>query len=176
MSCLCEPNTLVCVRMSPCNSGTTIDLQADVSGTWTVNIEFNGAYRYFGLEVTEDEDIILPTIVLNENYIHQTKFYREDGSEFGCYKLQTQLTQNVSGSPLPPAPSGSWDWHTLAVNGNTVVSPYLEGELSPIIFLDSNPIEWATQGITWDSSTGTLDFTAIGGFIGDVTFQYRNLP
>lgn len=181
MSCLCEPNTLVCVPVNPCNAGTIIGVRADEAGTWTANIEFNGAARYFGLEVEEDEYIVLPTMVLNENYIHQIKFNREDGTEFGCYKLQTQLTQSVSGSPVPPVSSGSWDYADGnddsafdVVNSDTITSDYLKGELAPILWQDSQSLEWAEFGIVWDGAAGTLVFPA--AFTGSVVIQYRNLP
>lgn len=102
MSCLCEPNDIICVPVNPCNAGTTIDLAADETGTWTGQIEFNGTWISFEIDVVEDEKIIIGTHLLNENYVHEFRLYNVENDLFGCYKLQTMYTKGTANAiPIP---------------------------------------------------------------------------
>lgn len=175
MSCDCDNPIKICVELNPCNTGTYIGINATETGTWVGKIYFNGAVKKFGVEVTEGDEIAILTSLLNEDYVHEFKLYDTTGELVDCYKLHTELTQSVSDAPIPPVADGSWDWHSLTASGNTLVSDYFTGELSPIIWLDSNPLEWSAAGIIQDDATGTLDLTNIGGYTGTISFQYRNL-
>lgn len=178
MSCPCQTYNKVCVNVSPCNSGTLIGItptEGD-SGTWIGEIYFNSAKTKFGVEVEIGEEISILTTLLNESYVHEFRLYNTAEELYGCYKLHTTYSRNVSGAPVPPVATGAWDWHSLEMpGGNDIVSAYFTGELSPIIWLDSNPIEWAAAGITQDAETGTLNLVSIGGYTGTISFQYRNL-
>lgn len=176
MSCECETYIVKCIPTNPCTAGTLLDILADETGTWTGRLEFNGAWKFFGLEVEDGIEISILTTLLNENYVHELKLYKEDGSLFNCYKLHTQYTANVANAPVPPVAAGQWDWVCLTANGNTLTSAYLSGEIAPILYMGSGgDINWSENGITHDAATETLDLTAIGGFIGEICLQYRNL-
>lgn len=181
MSCDCETYIVKCVEVNPCNTGSYIGIDATETGTWTGKIYFNGAVKKFGVEVTEGEEIAILTSLLNENYVHEFKLYDTVNDLVGCYKLQTELTQNVADAPVPPVADGTWDWQTVIVTTDTmtVTSDYFTGDLSPEIWIDGNPVNVSMNGIT-GTGTGTLNFTTYGGIYGAGTpvridFQYRNL-
>lgn len=176
MACVCESYIIKCVNVNVCNVGTWTGITPaeGESGTWTGEIFFNGAKTEFGLEVEIGEEISILTSLLNENYVHEFRLYDTEGALFNCYKLHTTYSKTVAGAPVPPVSSGVWDWICLTANGNTVVSPYLEGEISPGLLMGSGgEINWSENGITHDAETGTLDLTAIGGFVGTICLQYR---
>lgn len=177
MACVCETYIPLCVDVNPCNIATYIGItptEGD-SGNWLSELWFNGVKTSFGTAVILGEEISILTALLNENYVHEYRLYNNENELYGCYKIHTTLSKNVAGAPVPPAVAGSWDWQSVAAAGNTVTSAYFTGELSPIIWLDSNPIEWAAAGITQDAETGTLNLVSIGGYTGTISFQYRNL-
>lgn len=175
MSCECEQYSVKCVRVNSCNVGTLIGITADETGTWTGVLEFNGAYKEFGINVEDGEEISILTSILNENYVHEFKLLDAANELVGCYKLHTLLTQGVSGAPVPPVASGAWDWAEATVtNSDVVTSVYLGGEIAPIIYQDSQSLDWEEQGIIWDNVTKTLTFQA--AFTGKVAWMYRNLP
>lgn len=176
MPCNCTNPTSICVFVNPCNSGTLIGITPETgeSGTWTGRIEFNGGWTEFSVEVEAGEEISILTTLLNENYVHELILTNISGDET-CYKLRTQYSRNASGAPVLPV--GTWDWACIEANGNTVTSPYLAGEIAPILYMGAGgDINWDENGITHDAETETLDLTAIGGFVGVICLQYRNLP
>lgn len=185
MSCECT-GTPICLEawVNVCNVGTLIGLEATQTGTWTMRLEFNGAWTYFGVEVEEGEEIAILTSLLNENYVHQLRVYNVTGGLVGCYKLKTYYSASASGAPVPPVASGSWDWITLEVAGGLVSSIYLTGEISPNIFMGAGgDINWSENGVVFDPEsgigddpkTGSLDFTGMGGYDGLISLMYRNL-
>lgn len=55
----------------------------------------------------------------------------------------------------------------------TIQSDYLKKEISRKIMVNGQMLDWADVGITQNTSTGTLDFTAVGGFSGRLIFEYK---
>lgn len=104
MACICEEYISLCVFLDPCNEGVELDITADETGTWTGQIEFNGTWISFEIDVVEDEKIIIGTHLLNENYIHEFRLYDVEGNLFACYKLQTMYTKGATNAI--PIPSG----------------------------------------------------------------------
>lgn len=168
----CDCTTYICqeVWLNPCTVGTDIGIEATETGVWTARLGFNGVWRAFGVSVEDGEDIAILTRLLNENYVHELRLYKLDGSLYNCYHLKTLPTYNVDDATIPsPVTEPTWDWDEVASAGNTVAID--ANELSPIIWLDSNPINWDAAGITFIS--GVLDMTAIGGFTGTISYQYK---
>lgn len=174
MSCGCPETICVEVNVNPCTTGTVLDIEATETGIWTGVLEFNNTWKHFGIAVTDGQDISILTALLNENYVHDLVLYDTSGNKT-CYRLKTRYTSFVPDAPVPEGHADIWEWKELNMSGNTLVSPYLTGEVAPIIWMDSNPTRWGAQGITHDDETGTLDFTTVGGFEGVITFQYKNL-
>lgn len=172
MACGCETYTCIEAWVNPCSTGVELPIEASDDATWNARIEFNGQWKAFSFEVSENEDIVLPALVFNEDYTHELRITTNLGVET-CYKARTAISTDVAGfTPDPPA-NDVWQWGELAVNGNTVSDTLLGGDLSPIIWLNEQPLNWDAQGITHVGDT--LDFTAIGGAFGTLIFQYRNL-
>lgn len=183
MACTECLGTPVCLEayVNPCSTGTYIGLVATETGTWTMRLEFNGVWKYFGVEVVEGEEIAILTSLLNEKYVHQLKVYNTANELVDCYKLKTHISFNSTNAPVPPVADGAWDWETVIVTTDTmtVTSDYFTGDLSPEIWIDGNPVNVSMNGIT-GTGTGTLNFTTYGGIYGAGTpvridFQYRNL-
>lgn len=177
MSCDCETYTRICVLVNPCNTATPLGITANATGTWTAVLEFNGVNRQFSFEADEDEEISVPTLVLNENYVHKLKLYNPNDI-LTCYKVSTSLGLSVAGYPVTPPINNTWQWGTLIVNDPslTVEDNLFQGDVSPIIWVNGQPIEWALQGVTHDPETLTMDFTSIGGIQGSLVFQYKITP
>lgn len=171
--CGCETYECLEAFVNPCNVGTELDVQAEANGTWNAQILFNEKWTQFGFEVNAGENIVIPTSVLNENYLHELRLFNTTGVQT-CYHLKTRYTSVLSGFEPQPPISSIWQWGKLAVNGNTVSDDLLGGDLSTIIWINEQPVDWAAQGITHTGDT--LDFTAIGGAYGNIIFQYRSLP
>jgi len=125
----------------------------------------------FSISVEEGENIVLPTVVLNEKYTHKLEIFDE------CYELVTSpvIYGGATVSPTPPSGGSGWQWGGVAANGLVVQSPLLMGDLAPILWINAQPIDWQNVGLVWNSSSGELDFSAVGGAFGTVYFQYRNL-
>lgn len=176
MACDCETVTNVCIFVNPCNDGTGIGITATETGTYTARLEFNGVYRQFGVQATEGEEISILTSLLNESYTHKLTLISPT-NETNCYTLSTSIGLGVSGYPTPSTTDNMWQWYSIEdISGNDVESDYLKGEVSPIIWVNGQDIDWAEQGIIHTAATGTLNFVAVGGIEGKLVFQYRNLP
>lgn len=166
----CETYDCVEVLVNPCSTGTDLGIESDQTGSWVARLSFNGVYREFGISVTEGESISILTALLNENAVHELQLYDNDDVLFGCYKVRTRISYNVPDAPVPsPYVVNGWDWGSVVAAGNTVAID--ADELSPIIWLDSNPIDWVNAGVTFID--GVLDLTFIGGFTGTISYQYK---
>lgn len=173
MPCGCATYECLEAFVNPCNAGTDIGITATETGSWNAQILFNGKWTFFAFQVDEGEAVIIPTVVLNEDYVHELRLTNTEGVTT-CYHLRTAYTSVLSGyEPVPPI-SSVWQWGEVEANGNIVDSELLGGDLSPIIWINQNPTDWEEVGITREGDE--LDFTAIGGAFGKIIFQYRNLP
>lgn len=174
MPCGCSTYECLEAWVNPCNAGTYIGITADETATWIMRLEFNGAWKQFSVSVTDGQQVSILTSLLNENYKHELRIYSSLMELLGCYWLKTSYTSDVADAPVSPI-LGAWQWATLTVDGNTVTDDVLSGEISPIMWMDGNSIEWEDNGITHDPETETLNFSAIGGYTGEISFQYRIL-
>lgn len=174
MACGCDNIECIEVLVNLCNAGTEIAIPATQTGNWRLLLEFNRANRNFSIAVTSGDNISIPTFLLNANYVHLLKVYNTSDVLVGCYNLNTIIAQGVADYPVNPPDNDTWQWATVTANGNQVDDVLLTGDISPIIWLNQQPIEWAAQGII-QTATG-LDFTAIGGAVGSLVFQYKNIP
>lgn len=88
MSCPCESYQLL--LFDPCIDPITFwDLLADETDTWTAFIEFNGMWKCeLKLPVVDGQPVQMPN-VLNEDYVHEMRLYRSDGTLVGCFWLST---------------------------------------------------------------------------------------
>lgn len=84
MSCPCESYEFLIVDL--CDDPLTLwELVADETGTWTAEIEFNGMVK---CALTVPVEMGMPVQIpnrLNENYLHEARFFREDGTLIGCF-------------------------------------------------------------------------------------------
>jgi hypothetical protein len=71
---------------------------------------------------------------------------------------------------------GQWVEHVLTSDSvvNTITHPNLAYQISKIIHVNGQPVDWAevSQGITHNTGTQTLDFTDRGGFSGRLVYSY----
>jgi len=196
MSCICENIIKIPLFVSPSDTGIDTTVVAPVSGNYKLLIEFNGTYLELILTCTATQRIILPN-ALNGEYSHLTQIYAPDGTLLNntcyCFIVRTITTSNTSINPNPrvytmacsiqvvvkDSPDGSLtytlcDGGTIPLQyptGNTVVIPHLIGlYVQRPIFINNQP----DQTIPFDTTTGTLDNTANGGFQdGDIiTINY----
>ena len=91
MGCKCEQYECLSVDREACSNDIMLPIQADETGSWKVQIEFNGTWIRLNTEVSQGEPISIPN-VLNEFYVHTIRLLRSDGSLFNdtCYKLITK--------------------------------------------------------------------------------------
>ena len=97
--------------ISPYDTGVDTTLTSGAAGDYLVLLEFNGTYMRITLELEASEDIILPTLntqnefMINGDYNHLMQIYKPDGTLLNdtCYSLccRTVLT---SGNGLSPSP------------------------------------------------------------------------
>lgn len=71
-------------------------------------------------------------------------------------------------------PEFIWQWGSVIVNGNSVTSPLLAGELAPIVYVAEMPVSWVAQGWVHNPSTGTLTMPTTFDNV-NMIFQYRNI-
>lgn len=173
MACLCDSYICINVIIDPCSTGTELPILAPSSETWNGLIEFNGKWTSFGFEVVGGQNIVLPTLLFNEDYVHELRLTDADGINT-CYKVNAIFGSVLSGFEPQPPISEVWQWGELAMSGNTISNILLGGEIAPIIWVNEQPINWVLQGVTHVGDT--LDFTSIGGVFGTIIFQYRMLP
>lgn len=174
MNCSCTTYTCLDVPINPCNVGTGLGIIADQTGNYKMYVEFNGNLNVFSVVAVSGQEISVPTTVFNEYYSHEVRIIAPDNSQ-ECYRINTYPSSTISGfEPTPPATS-EWQWVTLQVDDvtNELVSEYFAGDVSPMIWVNSQPIEWGMQGVTLDNNTNKMDFTAIGGIQGSLVFQYK---
>lgn len=176
MACGCTNPVCKEVFVNPCSVGTNTGIKATETGTWTAVLEFNNAFKTFGVSVTDGEAISILTELLNENYAHEFRLYDTNDDLVDCYILNTRLNYNVADAPAPAPAADTWEWGSVTVGSlaNTVTDDLFAGDVSPIIWLNGNPVDWDANGIT--KNDDELDFTAIGGVSGIIRFQYKNLP
>lgn len=172
MACDCETYTCLEAFINPCSAGTELNIIPTADATWNARIEFNGTWIFFGFEVNNGLPIVLPTVVFNEDYVHELRVIDEDGIQT-CYRVRSVYQRTLTGFEPQPPISQVWQWGQLAVSGNTVSDLTLGGELAPIMWINEQPIDWAAQGII--HAGDELDFTSIGGVFGTIIYQYRNL-
>ena len=91
MSCNCIEYQCLDVDYDVCSSNITLPLNADETGTWVVQVEFNGQRIRLNIEVTYGQPIVIPNI-LNEGYVHTIRLLNTDKELFNntCYKLDTK--------------------------------------------------------------------------------------
>lgn len=173
MACNCTEYECHDVWVNPCNVGTYIGIEATSTGNWRAVLEFNSSYREFGVAVEEGEQIAFLTSVLNESYVHELRLYDENDTFVGCYKLKTHLTQSVSGAPVIPPADDTWQWGSATGDGTVNLdSELLTGDISPIIWINEQPFDWAANGVT-QGANGLIFPFAVSGTI---YFQYKNIP
>ena len=90
MACNCLEYQCLSIDYNPCSNGVELPLNADETGMWVVQIEFNGTWIRLNVEVTDDEPIVIPN-VLNEHYTHTIRLLNTTKELFNdiCYKLVT---------------------------------------------------------------------------------------
>lgn len=100
MSCDCENISNICIFVDPCNEGTAIGITAATTGTYEAAIQFNSVWSRFSLAGTENEEFVILTSMLNENYVHKFQLTDPSGN-LNCFTLSTSLAFSVSNSPTP---------------------------------------------------------------------------
>lgn len=170
MACGCEIVECVRVVVNPCSPGTELPIASTVTGNVAISIDFNGATSLFQISATEGDNLMVPTFILNEKYTHRMEVLGQ------CYELRTSPAVTPAGTtpPSPPISGNTWEWGSLIINGNSLTSPLLAGELAPIVYVSEMPVSWVAQGWVHNPNAGTL--TTPTTFVNaDIIFQYRNI-
>lgn len=105
MSCNCTNIACLQVVFDPCSEGAQInEIIADETGNWTGEIEFAGAYTGFSFGVIDGEKIVIPAELLNENYVHDLKLFKVDGTLLNdtCYQFSARAVKNSGSFPVIP--------------------------------------------------------------------------
>lgn len=158
MACNCSVYQCLNVDYDPCSNGVELPLQSTETGTWVVLIEFNGTWIRLNVEVTEDENIVIPN-VLNEHYTHTIRLLTIDKDLFNdiCYKIVTNTT---SGLDIPlPSPGGDSGggvqpvlYFTTYPGQSTYQSDLLIGATIIMVELEGAPY----TNYTFNSETGEI--------------------
>lgn len=74
-----------------CEKLINTGIEADVSGEWKIEVEFNGGIFFINFSVETGEKIKIPN-KFNEDYTHLIKIYKPDGTQLEnkCFKLKIQ--------------------------------------------------------------------------------------
>lgn len=165
MSCPCTSYTCLEAFINPCSEGVDIGLAATYSGNMTIRVWFNGVVRTAGVGVTQNDNIIIPRELLNENYVHELRIYNMDDL-LGCYHLKTQLDYNSPEYPVPPINDS--DMQGKEYTGNeTATQIFAELDGKQLLTIAMNGQEYTSDfwtqtgtGVTWDDPymifTGTI--------------------
>ncbi len=194
---------LVYVGIGTADTMTYIPVQAQaaieayISWQWQANkkngVDKRGLQRDF-----EFQHQILRSRLLAENFTVETlygifdKKYnypdRYDGRGIGAG--DTINTGGLTPDPLPsvgylpqqyyvgiPVAGGAPPTAITVLAGATITDPLLIGAtLWPIMVFAGTNLEWGAAGVTFNSATGTLDFTAIGGVNDTMIITVSYLP
>lgn len=173
MDCRCESYQCVSVGVNPCTTGTSLGIEAAMTGNYTAWLEFNGTITEFGVSATEGEDIAILTSLLNEQYTHELRLTDPEG-ETTCYRVKTYPSFTASGAPVPPIDNDTWQWAEIEgiTDTDTVDNVLLTGDVSPMIWLNEQPLNLELQGITQTATGLVFPYT----ISGTLSFQYKNLP
>lgn len=173
MACGCA--TYICkeVFVNPCEDVTSTGIMPSADGTYKFQVYFNEVVNTFSIEATQGQLMYIPTEMLNESYTHEVRV-TDPSDTVQCYWFRTIINTNIF---YTPTDNDMWNWAaksgippaTMLVNDER-----LTGDISPEIWLDGMGFDWAQNGVV-QTATG-LDFTAMGGIQGKLTWQYRNLP
>lgn len=117
MGCDCQTYICASAYINPCSEGTETSIVATFTGMADVVVFFNGNARKAGIQVVEGAIIVLPTGMLNENYVHKVEVYN-NGTIEACYKLHTYIADSAV-IPLPPT-EGNVIAKEYVGNGNNV--------------------------------------------------------
>lgn len=158
MACDCE--TYVCLSTVPdfsdCPDTIELVLEATETATWIWEWEFNG--KWFGgyIDVTNGENIELP-FVFNENYIHQIKFTKADGTLFNdtCYKLDTST---IAGNYTAASSGTSSEYIievTIAADGSAFTSSLIASR-TVMVIITNGTSKIRTADFTQSSNTITF--------------------
>lgn len=107
MSCHCETYSCLTALYDPCSEGAQLDIVATETGEWSAQIAFNGRWTIFSFDVTDGDKIIIPTSVLNENYVHEFRLYDTAGLLVACYHLNANAVAGA-GEFTPTTGSGEY--------------------------------------------------------------------
>lgn len=173
MACGCA--TYICkeIFINPCEDATSAGIIAEEDGTYQFQVYFNGMVNTFSVQATEGGLIYIPTLSLNESYVHEVRI-TTPSNVTQCYWFNTLINTNVF---YTPTDNTMWNWAAksgIPPSTMLVDDERLTGDISPEIWNDGSGFDWAQNGVV-QTATG-LDFSAMGGIQGKLTWQYRNLP
>lgn len=172
MDCRCESYQCVSVGVNPCTIGTSLGIEAALTGNYIGQLYFNGTVTEFGVAATEGEDIAILTSLLNEQYSHELVLTNPQGN-ITCYTIKTYPSFTASGAPVIPVDNDTWQWGRIeGLSGFAVDDELLTGDISPMVWLNEQYLDREEQGIT-QTATGLLFPYEVSGFL---SFQYKNIP
>lgn len=129
----CGNVTGINLIVSPYDTGVDLNLTAPTAGDYTVIIEFNGTYQRIILTLTSGEDIILPTLntqnqyMINGDYNHLTQILLPNGSLLNntCYSLNCRSV-STAGNGLTPSPTAKgWTIVVATQNSASLTNAFL---------------------------------------------------
>lgn len=166
MSCDCESYICLEAFANPCSEGVEIDVEATYTGDITGRVYFNGISQSFTVGVTEGENIIIPSSVLNENYTHELRLYN-GSSLLNCYHLKVTIDVNSGDFPVPESTGNTLQGASFTGNGtDTQAFPILTGQTLFTISMGGQEYtsEYFTQTgtfVTWSNYGVGLTFTGV---------------
>ncbi len=105
MSCTCETYTCIKAFVNKCSEGVELPIVADYDGDMYGELYFNDMVSTFTVAVELNKKIVIPSSIVNENYVHELRLYR-DGILYGCYHLRTVFSVNEGTHDLIPPSHG----------------------------------------------------------------------
>lgn len=174
MACGCDNITCIEVFFNPCGEGAELPIEANETGTWTIRIEFNGFWKASSFGVTDNENIVIPVELLNENYKHTAKIYDSTGLLVNdtCYTIKSIALMDSPDYPvIPPTDCCPIDVD-ITIDGSSFTDSRLEGKLVAYITYNGqsyNSPFWSKPEAS-DTLTSTM-LSFVSGDIVTVTFK-----
>lgn len=161
MDCQCNEYECIDVSITPCSNGAKLNIEAPFTGVGTFVVFFLGSSRTVSIEITEGDNVVLPTEIFNEDYVHLMKLYNGDNLEM-CYKVNTSIAKGIGTVPLPQYISyvegksyignGTNTQSFNVLNGKTLLTVIMNGQAYSSDFWVHNgtTVQWKDNNVNFD--------------------------
>lgn len=168
MSCGCQTFICASADINPCSFGVETTIISTFTGMADFVVYFGGAVRKVGVQVVEGAKVVLPTSILNENYVHKVEMYNE-GVLVACYKLSTRIDTSGQNIPQPPTEGNVIAKEYEGNNDNVQTFAGLGGNILLTVIMNGQSYSkdfWIQVGstVTWKDPSVTFVGTIILNF------------